>query len=74
MHRYCFVNVTSSYFYRFGRCVLRRSNSRGSRFNADDCKKKEEADSEQDGGEEARSQGCEEESREEEAEGEEIVA
>ena len=55
---------------------MRRSNSRGSRFNADDCKKKEEeTDRAQDGCEEARSQGREEKGRpQDEAQGQEVAS
>jgi hypothetical protein len=57
--------------------VLRRSNSRGSPFNADDCKEKEEEDHDraQDGCEEAGAQGREEEDRsQDEAESKKVVS
>ncbi len=51
--------------------MLRRLNSRGSRFNADDCKKKEEeADRPQDGRQEARTQSSEKEEGETEVQAE----
>jgi hypothetical protein len=63
--RYCFVNVTHSYSCCFwGTRVAPLSNSRGSRFNAEE--KKESHYSAQDGGEEGRAQNVEEEGREEE--------
>jgi hypothetical protein len=42
-------------------------NSRGSRFNADDCKKEEEINGAEDGREEGRTQNVEEEESHEEA-------
>ena len=55
---------------------MRRSNSRGSRFNADDCKEKEEeTDRAQDGCEEAGAQGREEKGRsEDEAESQKVAS
>ena len=61
---YCFVNLTLSYSCCFWGRVLRLSNYRGSRFNAEE---KEEGNYRaQDGGEEGRAQNVEEEGREEE--------
>ena len=57
--------------------MLCRSNSRGSPFNADDCKEKEEEDHDraQDGCEEAGAQGREEEDRsQDEAESKKVAS